>query len=379
LGRLERKVRGGHGHDGTPCKRAWHAALCLLCLGCGGSGSGPVDPPVCPVLAGPPYPQSDAISGATWDFAGLVRLAPGSDLWPTTWGSDDQVYTSWGDGGGFGGTDADGRVSLGFGRIRGSPPNPEGENVWGGKGAAHPATFEGKATGIVSIGGVLYAWVNMQNGEPPDTRLAWSGDAGATWTLADWRFQGRPGGFDPLTFLNFARDNAGARDDFVYAYGKRWSGGDDPFAGRNSYLARARGDRLREEGAYEFFVGLDEDCGTIWSADIRSARAVISDPAGIDAPNVVWNPGLGRFVATTARSQQVQRLLVLDAPEPWGPWTTIAGYDDWGGFGPSESLGYSIPTKWISADGLTLWVVFSASVTLDSFNLVRGTLERAAR
>ena len=104
---------------------------------------------------------------------------------------------------------------------------------------------------------------------------------------------------------------------------------------------------------------------------------MLTDAEGIDAPNVIWNAALERYVATTARAQQVQRLMLLDAPEPWGPWTTIASYDDWGGFGPSESLGYSLPTKWISADGLTLWVVFSASVTLDSFNLIRGTLTPA--
>jgi hypothetical protein len=340
----------------------------------GGSTTDPPGPVVCDDLPGSPYPPSSVIGGVNWDFANRLQLAQGSDLWPTTWGSDGEVHTGWGDGGGFGGGDSDGRVSLGFGRVTGAPTAPVGENLWGGKDAPNPATFEGKATGMLSIGGALYAWINVQNAEPPDTRLAWSEDLGHTWQLADWSFPGRPGAFYPLTFLNFGRDNAGARDGFVYVYGKRWSGGSDPFAGRDSYLARAAGGQLRESTAYEFFAGIDPSCRSLWTDDIRSARAVLTDPQGIDAPNVVWNPGLGRYVATTARAQEVQKLMLLDAPEPWGPWTTIASYDGWGGFGNSESLGYSLPTKWISPDGLTLWVVFSASVTLDSFNLVRGTL-----
>jgi hypothetical protein len=355
------------------------AATFALSAACGGGSATdpPDEPPDCAVLRGPPYPASSAIAGLTWDFANLLRLAPGSDLWPTTWGSDDAIYTSWGDGGGFGGTDSEGRVSLGFGRITGPPTSPVGENLWGGAGAPNPATFEGKATGMLSIGGVLYAWINMQNADPADTRLAWSEDMGRSWVLADWRFPGRPGAFYPLTFLNFGRDNAGTRDGFAYVYGKRWSGGEEPFAGRKSYLARAAGNRLREAEAFEFFDGLDDSCQPLWTSDIRSALSVLSDPQGIDAPNVVWNPALRRYIATTARAQQVQNLMLLDAPEPWGPWTTIASYGDWGGFGTSESLGYSLPTKWISPDGLTLWMIFSAGLTLDSFNLIRGTLTPA--
>jgi len=33
----------------------------------------------------------------------------------------------------------------------------------------------------------------------------------------------------------------------------------------------------------------------------------------------------------------------------------------------------SIPTKWISSDGKTLWAIYTGG--LDSFNLIKGTLE----
>ncbi len=59
-----------------------------------------------------PYPASSMIQDIAWDFGNTVRLAPGSDLWPVTWASDGHVYTSWGDGGGFGGTNSDGRVTC---------------------------------------------------------------------------------------------------------------------------------------------------------------------------------------------------------------------------------------------------------------------------
>jgi hypothetical protein len=47
---------------------------------------------------------------------------------------------------------------------------------------------------------------------------------------------------------------------------------------------------------------------------------------------------------------------VYDAPEPWGPWTTVYFTEKWG-VGPGDTA--SFPTKWMSADGKTLYLVFS--------------------
>jgi len=51
-----------------------------------------------------PYAPSPVIRGANWEFEHLIRLASnpgkgGSDLWPTTWTADGNVYTGCGDGG----------------------------------------------------------------------------------------------------------------------------------------------------------------------------------------------------------------------------------------------------------------------------------------
>ena len=53
---------------------------------------------------------------------------------------------------------------------------------------------------------------------------------------------------------------------------------------------------------------------------------------------------------------------IYDAPEPWGPWTTVYHTDQWD-VGPGESC--SLPTKWMSGDGRTVHLVFSGD---DSFS-----------
>jgi hypothetical protein len=143
----------------------------------------------------------------------LRTAAPGSDLWPLTWGEDDHLYVAWGDGGGFGGTDQDGRVALGFGRLEGAPQNFKAINLNGGKDPRAPAMFpkRGKTGGLLSAAAVLYAWVNLQNGPWPDVdeALAWSSDHAATWHLSTWVFPKGDGHFKPSTFLNFGKAYSG--------------------------------------------------------------------------------------------------------------------------------------------------------------------------
>lgn len=323
------------------------------------------------LAANSPYPPSPVIENISWDFANLVRLAPGSDLWPVTWASDNNLYTSWGDGGGFGGTNTDGRVSLGFARIEGPPGDLVGYNVWGGKDAENPAQFGGKCPGILSVNGVLYAWINLQNAAQPDFKLAWSEDLGAHWQLADWNFTGNT--FGENTFLNFGENYSGARDGFVYVYG----------INREAYmsveLARVPKGSLRDRTAYQWFTGLDADKNPTWSADITQRQPVFEDPNGVGIASVIYNPGINRYILTTAHgphSDGIRRLGVFDAPEPWGPWTTVEYNENWGGFS-GFWLGYYIPTKtpdWMSADGKTIHLIFSGQGDLDSFNLVKATL-----
>jgi hypothetical protein len=59
---------------------------------------------------------------------------------------------------------------------------------------------------------------------------------------------------------------------------------------------------------------------------------------------------------------------IYEAPEPWGPWTTVYFTENWD-VGPGETS--SFPTRWMSADGKTLYLVFSGN---DSFSVRRAIL-----
>jgi hypothetical protein len=337
----------------------------------------------------PPYPRNPVIESISWDWQTYATAAPGSDLWPVAWGSDDHLYAAWGDGGGFGGTDSDGRVALGFARIEGTPEHWRGINVNGGKNPEHPASFlkKGKTTGIAFVDGVLYAMINLEDGTWPAVNhaLAWSTNNGATWARAEWLFPKGEGNFQPAKFAIFGQDYTGLPEPlagYVYIYGPKQS--PDKGSGHRLYLARAPRNGLRERAAYEFFQRVDAAGAPVWVANSAQAQPVFTDPNGVTPGSVVYDPGMSRFLLTCFHVGPGQ-LGVFDAPTPWGPWTTVAYYEDWGQMGAEgEGLTCGFPQKWMSADGLTLWSIFSVYGdgakkginAHDKFNLVKATLRR---
>jgi hypothetical protein len=341
--------------------------------------------------AQPPYPPSTVIREISWLWETRQTAALGSDLWPVTWGPDNHLYAAWGDGGGFGGSDSDGRVAMGIARIEGEPSRWRGININGGKNPEHPAAFskKGKTAALLFVDGILYSMVNLEDRPWPDVThaLAWSADKGATWTRADWVFPHGEGNFQPAKFLNSGCNYHGLPsqlDRFVYIYGPRQSA--ERGSGNRLYLARVPRKKLRDRSAYEFLSGFDSGGHRVWTSDSTMAQPIFADPNGVTPGGVVYNPGLKRFLLTCFHTGPSQ-LGAFDGPTPWGPWTTISYDEHWGQMGDAgEGLSCEFPQKWMSRDGLTLWSIFSVygdggKIGInahDRFNLVKVVLVPAA-
>lgn len=329
-----------------------------------------------------PYPPSPVMAGVHFDFATHERRAPGSDNWAITWADDDHQYAAWGDGGGFGGTNADGRVSLGVARIEGASENYQGFNVWGGKNAENSAKFGGKSYGMLSVGGVLYMWTGPGSDATSyrEARLHKSRNHGATWSKADWAFAKADRLIMP-TFCQFGRDYSGARDHYVYVYAIRLQG--DP-AKLNVHkpgqidLLRVPKNKLMERAAYEFFAGLDAGDQPTWTKDLAARRPAFEDPRGVGwCFSVSYNAGLKRYVICTEHDASFQgNLGMFDAAEPWGPWTTAGYYQNWGKFGPT--FFWNFPNKWLSQDGKSFTLIFTGVGANDSWNTLRGRFNSTA-
>jgi CubicO group peptidase (beta-lactamase class C family) len=317
--------------------------------------------------SGAPYPPSPVIGAVEWAPADtIIRRAKGSDNWPMTWGDDDALYSAYGDGNGFE-PFVPAKLSIGFSKVTGAPPDIKGVNFTAQNGEFRGDGRSGrKASGLVMVDGVLYLFArNLDNAQ-----LAWSRDHGATWTWADWKFTTS---FGCPTFLNFGKNYAGARDEFVYVYSFDHDSAYE--AADRMVLARVPKNRITERAAYEYFVALDGRGQPAWSNDIAQRGAVFTHRGNCYRGGVTYNAGLKRYLWTQilAHSEHPQGMRfqggfgIYDAPEPWGPWTTAFYTEKWD-VGPGESS--SFPTKWMSADGKTAHLVFSGN---DSFSVRRVT------
>jgi CubicO group peptidase (beta-lactamase class C family) len=316
-----------------------------------------------------PYPPSKVITSLTWaPRETIVRKARGSDNWPLTWADDDRQYTAYGDGWGFE-PFVPKKLSLGFARVDGDAPDVRGANIPSPTGEqVGDGAKAKKASGILCIGGVLYLWTRNAG----NAQLAWSKDHGATWQWADWKLTTS---FGCPTFLNFGKDYAGARDDHVYVYSPDAESAYRP--ADRMVLARVPKGKITERTAYEFFKGLDDRRQPLWSLDLAERGAVFRNAGRCYRSGITYNAGLKRYLwvqilpgteGTKADTRFEGGFAVYDAPEPWGPWTSVYFTEKWD-VGPGETA--SFPTKWMSADGKTVYLVFSGD---DHFAVRRASL-----
>jgi CubicO group peptidase (beta-lactamase class C family)/dienelactone hydrolase len=315
-----------------------------------------------------PYPPSPVIKSIQWaPKETIVRQAQDSDNWPVTWADDGSCYTAYGDGYGFEPKISE-KLSLGFARVTGGPADFRGVNIRSATGEQHGNGAKGKkASGILMTGGVIYLWVRNAG----NSQLAWSPDHGQTWHWCDWKFTAS---FGCPTFLNFGKDYAGARDEYVYVYSPDSDNAYVP--ADRMVLARAPKARIREREAYEFFTGLDGGKPR-WSVDIAQRGAVFRYDGKCYRSGISYDAGLKRYLWCQTLPGGDARIQggfgIYDAPEPWGPWTTVYYTQQWD-VGPGESS--SFPTKWMTADGKTLYLVFSGD---DNFSVRKAILEVADR
>lgn len=317
------------------------------------------------VFAQAPYPPSTVITDITWDST-IVSLANGNDNWPITWAEDNNLYTAYGDGWGID-PKVPSKLSLGFAKVIGSATNFSGVNIGSSTGEQLGDGESGKkASGMLMVDGIIYMLVRNANNDGTQCQLAWSADKAVTWTWSSWKFAE----LGYCAFLNYGQNYGGARDGYVYMYSPNTPSAYNET--NNAVLARVLKNQITNRNAYEFFNGFDANGNPLWITDIAQRKAVFTFPGGSNRLDVTYNAPLGRYLMTMRSRAKtlggLNQFSIYDAPEPWGPWTTVYYTEAWDA-DPGESQ--HIPSKWISSDGKTFYLVFAGS---DSFSVRKATL-----
>ena len=149
------------------------------------------------------------------------------------------------------------------------------------------------------------------------------------------------------------------------------------------YLMRAPAGSLGNKAAYQYFSGTPNV--PRWSSSNSAATPVFTDRGGVNDPSITYDRALGRYLLLVGHGADAGHLGLFEGDEPWGPWRTV-DYEDRGlGMTGGDYLGVQFPSAWLSADGRTLWAVFSCygkggcGRYQDRYNLISGRLRLSSR
>ena len=331
--------------------------------------------PVCAFAQTPP--ESKAFSTVAEESFSTYQVKGNGDLWPTCWATDDNLYTANGDGKGFGTVYSDMVVS----RISGTPRDLTGTTLATNVGTNWSGSiYTRKPTGMLCSGGALYlAFQNLNEStfdDAPAASIAKSVDDGVTWTWdTSAPMFGTPNNaaspkaykFTTIFFLDYGKDSENAIDGYVYAYGldNNWRSQEE------MYLGRVPAAKVQKRAAWEFYAGTDASGAPAWTSDITAKMPVLTDTRllypvmfGPDCPpnqqviaqgGVTYDAPLQKYIFSSWSCSTHE---LYEASAPWGPWKHFQSTD----FGPLRltenrgQYGTSIPSKFISTDGRTLWL-----------------------
>jgi hypothetical protein len=292
------------------------------------------------------------------------------DTYPMTWAGDDEIYASSGDpnwGETFSGLDVE-KFSGGPENYKITKYNHMNDYLgWGGNGA--------KPSGMICVDGILYlAFQNYFNGaKPPHSVKSQPGsDAHIVFANPRWnqwnpsfRAIGQPmfpgARFGGPAFINFGKNNENARDGYVYAVSSdQWDNGS------NVRLGRVPKGQIAEGAYWEFVSAFDREGGPALNSNLDYSIPILSIHRYIGLPEMVYLAGLRRYLFLTWHlkadftPETGTDLLILEAPEPWGPFSLVHFEELWEG---EDFTPYCprVPLKWMSPDHLSGYVQFSGS------------------
>jgi len=325
-------------------------------------------------------PKSTFFKGFEWtgERIGYPEAEIQGDTYPCTWAADDEIYSSSGDpqwGETFDGLDTE--------VFSGMAPDfkitkHRRMNDYRGAGADGP-----KPTGMVSVDGVLYlAFQNLRRLTLPPQGI--SSQPGADAHIVyfckgkqlDW-IPALPNIKEPMfpgykfggpAFVQFGKDNANARDEYVYAISSdQWDNGS------NLGLGRVHKNHIVEAGKWEWVGAFCADGTPAWTGKLEDAIPVLSMHRSLGCPEMVYLASCDRYLLLSWNlkgdfdSLGGTDLLVFDAPNPWGPFTLVHRDEFWQG---KEFTPYCprVPLKWFDPETLEGWLLFSGSWHIEGFN-----------
>jgi len=128
------------------------------------------------------------------------------------------------------------------------------------------------------------------------------------------------------------------------------------------YLARVKPspETINDIRAYEFFAGHGADGKPVWTRDFNAIKPLIEWNNHMGCVTATYVPGLKKYLmCITDGWPTVAKMdsYILEADRITGPWRMVVYMKDFG----EQGYFLNFPSKFISDDGRTLWLCYSAN------------------
>ena len=343
-----------------------------------------------------PFEQSKSLAGIV--FTGVRSDYHCGDTWYPSWASDGNQYSPWTDGttegvgcsSGGEGARTGNSVMIGDDPLRlqirntsalqpASPRPYEGRYPCGSlvhNGIWYYGTYCLGPAGSVEHEGFTYNWPVL--GPFPGFRI--SKDFGKTWTPSPLSPE-KPLFPEPKAFMgpvkmgcphvvDFGKNMEHSPDGKAYLVGMGAEESDPKpryanlswITGDQVYLARVTPgiENMNDVAKYEFFAGHDPAGKPIWTGDFSKIKPLLDWNNNMGCVTVTYDAPLKKYLICVTDGWPTcakMNSYILEADKITGPWRLVVYMK---GFG-EQGYFLNFPSKFISKDGKTLWLCYSAN------------------
>ncbi len=350
-----------------------------------------------------PFEQSEDFNGIK--FLGIKSGFHYGDTWYPTWASNDTLYSPWTDGrtkrldgytdwsqswvdqvhittgqGVIIGDDPLTMTAYSIGLDKSSPAFPyHGRYPCGSiiyNGVWYYGTYCLDPAGSTEYGNKIINWPWLG----PFVGFRYSTDYGHTWTPCPYEpanpifgetgINGYPVKIGAPHFVDFGKNMEHSPDGKAYlvAHGAdttdtKWQFWNDSWiTGDQIYLIRLTPsiENINDASKYEFYGGKDGIGDPIWTNDFKEIKPLLEWNNNMGCVTITYNAPLKKYIMCVTdggNTYSKMSTYLLESDDITGEWRMLSYMKDFG----EQGYFVNIPSKFISKDGKTAWLLYSAN------------------
>lgn len=354
--------------------------------------------------SGCPFKQSESLKGIR--LLGVKSGFHVADTWYPAWADDDKLYSPYTDGtcprldGSLESSNSAGETATtGQAVIEGN--DPLNLTVYSmGLSKASPAPYQGRypcgsliynkiwyygtyclaPAGSAQYGDSTFNWPWMG----PFVGFRYSTDYGRTWTncqqtpaqplFGESGINGYPVKIGSPHFVDFGKNMQYSPDGKAYLVAHGAVKNDNPYrfynvswiTGDQVYLIRVTPSikNINDQSAYEYYAGKDQNNNPVWTNDFKKIKPLIEWDNNMGCVTITYNAPLKKYLmCITDGGNTCARMntYILESDKLEGEWRLITYLKNFG----EQAYFVNIPSKFISKDGKTAWLLYSGNFATD--------------